>query len=133
MGAQTSERGNPRVDPNQWKINICGSDSRMAFPVVILRDDQLCVLGVNWEERLAETACRAVSGRSSQFLGQRGRGAALAWIIPVPPAQVRSDAIPGSSRHCCAARALAKPLAIGNGGRLQFFLRTEMGIERPVR
>jgi len=27
-------------------------------------------------------------GRSSQLLGQRGRGAALAWIIPVPPAQV---------------------------------------------
>ena len=27
-------------------------------------------------------------GRSSQLLGQRGRGAALARIIPVPPAQV---------------------------------------------
>src|SRR5882672_8035903 len=27
-------------------------------------------------------------GRSSRFLGQRGRGALLAWIIPVPPAQV---------------------------------------------
>ena len=28
------------------------------------------------------------SGRSSPLLGQRGCGAALAWIIPVPPAQV---------------------------------------------
>jgi hypothetical protein len=27
-------------------------------------------------------------GRSSQFLGQSGRSAALAWIIPVPPAKV---------------------------------------------
>jgi hypothetical protein len=50
------------------------------FPVSTLSEEKVL-------ESLLERGLE-VRGRSSQFLGQRGRGAALAWIIPVPPAQV---------------------------------------------
>src|SRR5215472_17478286 len=68
--------------------------------------------------------------RASHLLGQRGHGAAVAWIVPVPPAQV-----PISIRSFAlgALYALQRNLlAVGNGGCLQFLLRTEMGIKSAV-
>src|SRR5215467_8684721 len=72
--------------------------------------------------------------RASNLLGERGHGAAVAWIIPVPAAQVlvsiRSFAV-------ATLAALHAPernfLAVGNGSGLELLLRSKVGIEGAVR